>query len=94
LDKDKIELILDSDPEATEENSDETGQEEDDVREQAPVLPHQNLAPDQSAGGVCDNTNDTSDNEVIPTNPTCTPRDIEVGTSDGSDKEKHSSIHW
>jgi hypothetical protein len=89
LDKDKVELILDSDSEATEENSDETA-EEDGMTEQAPVLPHQgaykqNLVMDQLVGGVHDNTDDTSNNKVI-TNPAYTTRDVELGTRDRSDK--------
>jgi hypothetical protein len=58
--------------------------------EQTPVLPHQgvykqNLVMDQLVLGVSDNTGDTSDNKVI-TNPTCTSKDTEFGTSDRSDK--------
>jgi hypothetical protein len=67
FDKDEIALILDSGLDATEENSSETD-EEDDMIEQAPVLPRQvykrNTVMDQLAGDVHDNTNDNSDDEV------------------------------
>jgi hypothetical protein len=72
LDNDKIELIFDSNSEATEENSDETGKEEDDVTEQAPILSHREVCKlnlVMLAGGVHNNTDDTSDDEVIPTPP-------------------------
>lgn len=89
LDKGKVEQILDSGSEATEENSGEIT-EEDGMTERAIVLPHQgvykqNLVMGQLVGGVHDNTDDTSNNKVI-TKPACTSRDVELGTSDRSDK--------
>jgi hypothetical protein len=41
LGKDKTELILDSESEATNKSSEETHVDEDDMTEQAPVLVHQ-----------------------------------------------------
>jgi hypothetical protein len=61
------------------------------MTEQAPVLPRlgvykQNLIMDQLAGGVHENTDETSDDKVIPTVPA--PRgDIKVRTSHRPDKQ-------
>jgi hypothetical protein len=41
--KEMIKLILDRNSEATQEKADKTVEEEDDMTEQAPVLPHQGL---------------------------------------------------
>jgi hypothetical protein len=70
LDKVDIKLIFDSDSEVTEKNLNATDDAENDMTEQAPVLPHQgvykqNLVMDQSAGGGHNNTDDTSDDEVM-----------------------------
>jgi hypothetical protein len=43
VDKNEIELILDRNSEMTEENNDKTNEEEDDVKGQAPILPHQEV---------------------------------------------------
>jgi hypothetical protein len=60
LDKDDIQFILDSEPEG------------DDMTEQAPVPPSQELykrgqLTDQSAGGVDNNTDGSYETEMIPT---------------------------
>jgi hypothetical protein len=43
LSKNKIELIRESESEVTDESSDETHGEENNVTEQAPALPHQGV---------------------------------------------------
>jgi hypothetical protein len=69
--KDEIKLILGSNSEMTEENYDKTD-EDGDVKGQAPVLLQwevykQNLVNGPLSGGVHNNTDDTSDDDVIPT---------------------------
>jgi hypothetical protein len=67
----ETELILDSESEASDENSDETYGEEVDMKEQAPIPPCRRVykrgcVTDQSAERVHNNTDDSSDHEVIP----------------------------